>query len=344
MWTKVLTTQRGAMFSMDARIALVVASVLAVSIGGMQMSRIERTKIENTDIAADLIIKGIEAYYLNTGITTVPATWANVQTLVFDAGFVENQSINVDAWGTAWRYDVCSVNNVMIDGVRVPTVHYIALYSPGKDGVYDSGAGDFLPNATCAASYGAWTPANDDIGRKFSTLDIEKRRVELYRRQAQEISTALTALEGRMFIQNQQFCGGLTPAAAAATARCNFDLASGYTAGEEANYNYYPKSSVDTTAGRRYYVGNNAVGTVTGDARVAAGGTFERNLFDPTAAAGSSASMETLMQLLNLPTTHAVDPWNRRLRYDSNVTGSTVPPYSAAIEFCTNPGTPATCG
>ncbi|MBI1364086.1 MAG: hypothetical protein GC134_08880 [Proteobacteria bacterium] len=359
--TNILRNQHGAMFSMDARIALVVASILAVSLGGMQMSRIERTKVENTDVAAELITKGIETYYISTGITTVPTSWANVQTLVFDTGLVENQTLNADAWGSAWVYDTCTETNVSIDGIVVPSVQYFAIYSPGKDGTNDSGTGDFLTNGSCAADYGAWQPANDDIGRKFSTLDIEKSRVKVFRRQGEEITKALSAYEARLFTENQNYCSNKLALFMAGNAaqdpanddRCdwmdvqdvnqanpNYINSSSraddntYDIGEEGRANYYPRSSLENQNLDVYYVP---------DLRTAASLGVQAT-YDVGAAASATNSMEALMELLSLPRTYAVDPWNRRLRYNSNVTNVGQAPFTTSIEFCTTPTNPATCG
>lgn len=322
MFFKTLKTQTGAMFSMDARIALVVASVLAVSIGGMQMSRIERTKVENTDVAATLILKGIEQFYVSAANTAVPTTWANVTTQIFDAGFVENQTLTTDGWGSAWVYDTCQATNVSIDGTIVPAVNYVAIYSAGKDGTNNSGTGDFLPNGTCAASYGAWSPAGDDIGHKFSTLEIEKDRVKKFTIQGREILDALTAYENRMFIENQAVCSA--SANPETLGRCDWVDPGGnvYEPGEEGRAHYYPRSSEDGTAANFYYVPN----LITAPAGV-------QNTYSTVAAPANNNSMEALMELIGLTREHAVDPWGRRLVYDSNVTDALTAPFSISVEF-----------
>lgn len=327
--TALLRAQRGAMFSMDARIALVIASVLAGVVTTQVMSRIERSRVENTEIGLRVLIDGLRTYYINTGLTTIPTTLANFRTLIIDTGVVPDRTFNQDSWDRDWSYDTCSVART-IEGVPV-TLNYAVMYSSGKDGTAASGTADFLPNATCEAAFGAWAPTGDDIGLKFSSLDIDRDRLARYRTQADAIVKALNAYEARMYQQNNLYCS--TGANQGNTGCCNVvalpAAQAGYTTGEEGRMNYFPRSSTDATAASANW-NNSAGGFYYNAGRCTSVPAAPANT---TYTSGTLASMQNLMTLIGMPTAYAQDPWGRVMRYDSNVTGANEAPFQASVFF-----------
>ena len=318
--------QRGAMFSMDARIALVIASVLAGVVGTQILQKIERNRVERTEQGATTLIEGLKTYYQTVALDSVPpgdpstfnSGTGNFKSVILDTGIVSDADLATDAWGRTWTYDTCSVDHT-IEGVAV-TVQYVVLYSGGPDQTDDSGSGDFLANATCEANFAAWQPVNDDIGVKFNTFDIERDRVAEMKRKLDTIKAALQSYETQQYLENQSFCA--TPANQTSTPRCDFDGASGYLPGEEVNLNYFPRSVNDTqdtssSPYNYYYIpyGRSA----TGD--------------EISEVTNSQADMEGLMALIGLTADYAKDPWGRLLCYNSNKLNSTQAPFTATVIY-----------
>ena len=65
---KIWMCQRGAMFGMDARIALIVLSVLAATGGISMLSRLAQSKVDATERSLAAIREGILDYYKNVGV------------------------------------------------------------------------------------------------------------------------------------------------------------------------------------------------------------------------------------------------------------------------------------
>ena len=323
---KGLTRQRGAMFSMDARIALVIASVLAGVVGTQVVQRIERSRVEAAEIGVQQLLDGLENYYKTVSLNSIPpgdpSTFdsgaGNFKSVIVDTGIVSQANLANDPWGRTWRYDTCSAN-ATIEGV-LTSVQYAVLYSDGPNLTAESGTGDFLTNAACAANYGAWNVAGDDIGVKFNTFDIERERVSEMKRKLAAIEGALQAYEASRFLQNQSFCA--TPANQATTPRCDVD-GGGYITGEEVALNYFPKSTNDGTAAA-YYIPNG---------RAATGNEL-------SSVGNSAANITSLMTLLGLSSNYVRDPWGRLLCYESNRTDNTSGPFTAKVEYTNSCPTP----
>jgi len=325
---KKFLNQRGAMFSMDARIALVIASVLAGVVGTQVVQRIERSRVEAAEAGVQTLISGLENYYKTVSLNAVPpgdpSTFntgaGNFDAVIIDTGIVPDSSLATDPWGRNWVYETCNAA-ATIEGVQV-TVHYVVLYSGGPNLTNESGANDFLTNAACAANYSAWNATADDIGIKFNTFDIERDRVAEMKNKLVTVQSALQAYETTLFLENQTFCANV--ANQANTPRCNFDGVGGYLPGEEINLNYFPRSTNDPNVGGYYYVPNG---------RAAAGG--ELSVVNNTAA-----DMTSLMALIGLSTNYIRDPWGRLLCYESNRTNNVRAPFTAKLEYTNTCPTP----
>lgn len=295
IYRQLARNQKGAMFGMDARIALVVASVLAAAGGVTIMSRLERSKVEQTEIGVELIRNALESHYRSTGITSLAA---DIDTL-FTAGLIPDSTLTTDPYGNAWNYNTISVTKT-INNTDV-TVHLATIHSNGRDGVNDS------TTIVDEADYASWEPSDDDIGAKFSTIEIEKERVLRYREQAQQIIDKLSAHESGRFL----YINGVCPAGDDSHADCVHETPDPDV--HHSNYNYYPKSSLDSSGAT--YLDPDVTGSYQ------------------TYTAGNSTDMQQLLSDIGLPTSFATDPWNRTLYYDSNITDRTSPPYSASICF-----------
>ena len=333
MFEKVFTLrraapQRGAMFSMDARIALIIASVLAGVVGTQVIQRIERNKVGAAEQGVAQLMEGLKNYYTTVSLDAIPpggvADAFNTSTatpeddfesVILDEGLVTQDNLNTDPWGEVWTYDECQ-RDATIEGVDV-TVHHVVIFSNGPDGVADSRTGDvddFLTDANCATDYADWRAENDDIGEKFSTFDIERKRVDITRQQINAIREGIGAYESAMFLEAQSEC----PGSLAIT--CDFDGVDGYENGEEENYNFFPRSSTDSTTSAKYFIPDGRAVDVTTD---------EMALVDNTIL----AEMEAFLEILGLNSALATDPWGRQLCYESNRTERDLPPFSAKVAY-----------
>lgn len=317
-----LQAQRGAMFSMDARIALIIASVLAGVVGTQVIQRIERNRVAAAEEGVQQLLEGLKNYYKTVSLDTIPPgspdTFStgtnNFESVIVDAGLVTQDNLNTDPWGNVWTYETCN-RTTSIEGMPV-TVHHVILFSHGPDGVADSGTGDILTTpALCASDYASWNVAGDDIGEKFSTFDIERSRVEITRQRLNSIREGLAAYESARFMENQAFCN-TTPS----LMRCDFDDDGTAVTGEEVGFNYFPRSVTDTLDNATddfYYIPY---------ARAASGSEMSE-------VSLSLADAQSLVSMLGLNDEYAVGPWGRRLCYESNRTGRISAPYTVKIEY-----------
>lgn len=290
-----LKNQTGAMFGMDARIALIIASVLAATGGVTMMSKLERGRVEGAEIGLQIIKDALENHYKTKGFTSLAP---DVRTL-FETGFIEESTLIRDPWDNEWRYNILS-RTVKINDFEV-TENLATIHSSGKDGVDDTAAPTF------EAEWNIWQPLNDDIGIKYSTIEVEKSRVSEYQGRAKLIVNKLEDYSSANFIEAQAEC----PEAE----WCNNFPKDGdkYT-----EFNFYPQSNTDNS-GATYY----------DDVKTGGSNTIY--------VSGDSLSMAELMKKLGLPEEFAFDPWKRVLKYDSNFIQDRPnphkPPFSASIIY-----------
>lgn len=285
--------QGGAMFGMDARIALLIAAILAAVGGWQMMSRLESGKTGAAEQQAEILRKALETYYQNVGINHLPD---NLDEL-FGSNLVTDMALKKDPWGNDWIY-YHTTGEIKVEGVSIQA-QYAVIYSRGKNGVDDS-EGFSSPDG-----FSDWEAQKDDIGVKYISRDTELQRVDDYRERAKLIIDKLEAAESAGYVEAQGSCTAESPPAWCIEGDKNYTM-----------FNYYPKSDADTTSGVVYYsekVGNKQPYT-----------------------SGNQEDMEQLMADIGLPAFYAHDPWGRTLMYSSNVTGRTVPPFSAS--FCFSAG------
>lgn len=290
-----LQNQKGAMFGMDARIALIIASVLAATGGVTMMSKLERGRVEGAEIGLQIIKDALENHYKAVGFTTLAP---DIRTL-FESGHIEETTLIRDPWDNEWRYNILS-RRIKINDFEV-TENLATIHSAGKDGVDDS------PAPTFDAEWNVWQPLNDDIGIKYSTIEVEKSRVSEYQGRAKLIVNKLEDYSASNFIEAQAEC----PEAD----WCNNYPESGdkYT-----EFSFYPQSNTDNS-GATYY----------DDVKTGGSNTIY--------VSGDNLSMAELMKTLGLPKEFAYDPWRRVLKYDSNFIQDRPnphkPPFSASIIY-----------
>lgn len=290
-YTSVRCDQRGALFGMDARIALIVASVLLATGGVTIMSRLNQAKVLQTEEALVKLRSGLETYYKTISITELPQSVADL----FTEGLMNDLSLKTDTWNRSWYYSTHTAN-VTLEGTAI-TMHYATLHSAGKDGIDNSGS------ITSEGDYAAWEPLGDDIGIKFSTRDVETARLGEYRARGQLITDKLSTYESAAYLQATGACESSTP-----ESFCENIDTKNYT-----QLNYYPKSDLDENADVKYY------SDISGNTTML--------------TAGDMTDMESLMELIGLPTSYAQDPWGRVLFYHSNITDKSDPPFTASICF-----------
>jgi hypothetical protein len=225
--------QTGAMFGMDARIALIVAAILTAAGGLTLMSRLERSKVEAAEAGAETLKEALLKYYQQVGINQMPDSLEPL----FQNGFVTDPGLRKDPWGNPWYYEHFS-SNVSLEGTLV-NVQFAAIYSAGKDGVANS------PNLSSETDYAEWEPLKDDVGQKISTRDVEMKRKEEYVARAQLIIDKLESAESAAYVEAQGTCAGPNP-----PAWCSNQDNKNYT-----QFNYYPVSNLDETTGVVYYAG-----------------------------------------------------------------------------------------
>jgi type II secretory pathway pseudopilin PulG len=228
-------SQRGAMFGMDARIALIIAAILAAAGGITFMSRLERSNVDKAEGSVAKLRDGVSKYYQTISINQLPENLS----LVFEQNMIDDPSLKADPWGNPWYYNMASAD-LDLEGTPI-TVHYAVIYSGGKDGVADSA------NLVSADDYASWQTAGDDVGIKLSTRDIEVSRKAEFLDRARLIVDKLEATESAAYIEAQTACTGTTDVPAWCT---------DYEGKNYTQFNYYPSSSLDETSGAISYLRN----------------------------------------------------------------------------------------
>lgn len=286
-----LAAQSGAMFGMDARIALIIAAILA-SVGGWQMmSRLESGKAEAAQQAAEALKDGVDRYYQTIGINHLPQTLDEL----FANNLITDPAMKTDPWGNPWEY-ATGTAQIRFEDMPV-TAQYAVIYSRGKNNTADSGG------FSGPEEFADWAPRKDDVGTKYVSRDVERRRIDEYRSRAQLIIDKLESAESAAFMEAQSTCtGDSQPAWCADSGGKNYTL-----------FNYYPKSDADDTTDVVYY--------------------SEKIANKPVYISGNPDDMAQLMTDLGLPAAYATDPWGRILMYNPNVTGRSQPPFSASLCF-----------
>lgn len=286
-------SNRGAMFGMDARVALVIASVLAAAGTVSVMSKLDRNRVSAAEHGVQLFQTALTNYYKTINLKGLPKEMDEL----FNAGVVDDVSLKEDPWGNKWYYNTTS-REITLDNMPV-TVHYAIIYSSGKDGINNS------PAVSTAAEWNGWAPQGDDIGNKFSTIEIEKERIANFQQQGSLIVNKLDELEQSRYVEMDTICTA-TPE----YPQCSVTGPDGKVITYQ-NYNFYPRSNLDTTRNAFYY--------------------STEVMGEPVFISGNKESMEQMMALLKLPAYFATNPWGEVLTYHSNIYERPIAPFRAQI-------------
>jgi type II secretory pathway pseudopilin PulG len=228
---RAFTSQRGAMFGMDARIALIIMAILA-GVGGWQMmSRLESQKMDTAEAQANLLRDGLNKYYATVGINRLPETLEEL----FQQGIITDPSLRKDPWGNAWEYHF-GKTEVRVEDTPL-TMQLAVVFSRGKNTIDDTGG------FTSAEEFAAWAPQKDDLGAKYTSREQDLLRLTDYQEQAGRIIDRLENTETVSFLEAQTACDG-----ADAPAWC-----AGQNGKSWQQFNFYPKTDADETTGVVYY-------------------------------------------------------------------------------------------
>ncbi len=285
--------QVGAMFGMDARIALIIMAILA-GVGGWQMmSRLESQKMDTAEAQASLLRDGLGKYYNTVGINRLPESLEEL----FTQGIITDPSLRKDPWGNAWEY---FYNTVPVRVEDTPLNMQLAVvFSRGKNAIDDTGG--FTSND----EFAAWEVQKDDLGVKYTSREEDLQRLTDYQAQAGRIIDRLENTETVSYLAAQTACDGTD-----APAWC-----AGMNGKNWQQFNFYPKTDADDTAGVVYYQTD----------------VLQKRVF----ANGNIDDMQELMVELGLPASAAQDPWGRVLQLNTNITARAEPPFSASLCFST---------
>lgn len=283
-------SQCGAMFGMDARVALIIASVLAATGGITVMSKLERDRTVGAERGLELLVNALENHYKTISINKLAGSLDEL----FQNGLLDDSTLVTDPWGNQWQYTFLD-RKIRISDVEV-TVHYATIHSLGKNGL------DETPTPFTPTDWDNWTALQDDIGIKYSTIQIENARVEEYRGRGKLIIDKLSAVEAGNYMAADALCSS-TEAPEWCTKPKDYSM-----------YNYLPPSNADNALSADDYYA-----LLSGNSQVYISG-------DPT-------SMEQLMSNIGLPRAFAKDPWGRTLFYNSNATFSQTPPFTGSVWY-----------
>ena len=297
MWFKGLK-QRGALFGMDARIALVAMGVAATAIGVVAITHLDESKI-NTATNHIVALKNGIFRQCQMALNCHASYTDPVDSSVNYTSEYDYDNGN-DPWGTPYLITAVPVSKTIAQ--ETVTVVFYTIVSSGPNAADDSSV---ITNET---DYQTWQPAGDDIGLKFSTYQLAHDIVMQDKTRLAEIANRLNAYEKATLETLRTFCD--TPANQLNT-NCDFDNSGTYTTDEEFQINLFPKATGEATASKYYSA--------------------------TTYTSGDPTGMSNMLQLIGfsstVASTYATDALGRMLRYTSNANGATRAPFAARVWY-----------
>lgn len=313
--------QRGAIFGLDLRMAIVIVGLMATAISTEFLTDFEgdrqETAIKKTELLRDAL--------LSRYASSTTSTFTSTLNTLFTEGYLDAQSgyfsgnsaeqAGTDPWGTNYTVSVVSATKTIL-GASV-TSHFGILVSAGADRTFQSAT-----TIASEAAFQTWAPAGDDIGLKFNTVLLDRNRVLLMQQRLRTIMDALVTFAQRTeasvataCVAANCGCDDAAPVTCASLslAYCDRTGDGYYCNNEERMMNFYPTDSTENFSNPSL-----AYRTVRGFT---------------TYTSGNLASMQALMTLIGLPTSFAQDQWGRTLRYDSNEYNTTAAPYTASVWY-----------
>ena len=293
-------SQKAVVFGMDARIAIVIASIAAAALSINLLAVDESEKLQETSYRMIKLYEHVQDYYKNnaTDLTELNTIYS-ASTAAQEAFWGGNNQYKYDAWGNQWYFKVLSENLSINDTSKTYAISCVRIISAGSDGYNYLATTLSDVYANCYSDSSLVTSAGavsqyDDLFIKFLTHSLVVEKVNIAKEQLEEIASSLELYKNALKSQDVKYCNDLTQTAADANSRCTFGTFSTY---EEANLddkNYFPKSDLDTLINVEYY--NDSTVYTSGD----------------------QTSMENLMTLLNLPTAYATNGFGDVLTFHSN--------------------------
>lgn len=312
-----INTQQGAVFGIDARIALVIVSIASMAIVLNKNAVEESRKLHQVtyDILklSDHIMQQYSVYHDNISIlNNIYAESSSVQNDFWSGA----DNLKYDPWGNAWIFAVFDgeTENVKILGEPVYP-KCILIYSAGGDNYhyYNKADSAFPQNYDeCLANKGLTvanhTRVHDDYFYKFTTIEYEANANKEAKRRLKQIQTALQNYQQAEYNNRLKYCDDLDSAVANVDPLCDINSDNLYDSTELAVINFLPKSSLES---------NNAVEYANS------------TLYNYQ----SSADRKALLAKLGLPDSYNEDLIGRALYYHSNNTNVTTSPYVAKIYY-----------
>lgn len=318
-----LNNKSGVIFGMDARIALVIVSIISAALAVNKLSLRESQKIKDVTLNMTELHNNIMNYY-KTYHTDLSELHSNLGVSIYtqdqtvqDQFFGPIQNLKYDPWGNEWEIKVFSAvdtsSTVTVSGEQIDP-KCIVIFSSGADKYsylgtnYSATTYDACVNNTgLPADLSVASTESDDYFYKFTTIGFEIEAHADAAKRLSEIKDALILYAQAQKNARIQYCNDLDQATADADALCDRDTSGTYEQSELDNANFYPKSTTDVTA------------AVYGS--------------DATYDSTNSTHMGNLMSILGLPSEYKEDMLGRTLVYDSNVSATTAPTYYASIKY-----------
>lgn len=312
---KWLTSQRGALFGMDARITLIIAMVIALAVGVNQLSGINSNKADDTMARMERVKDASLAYAKLHGQIPYWDYFNLVSTATDGFGqlLLANSDDIVDAWGNPYVF----LNAMCETDVQF---YAVVLISAGPNGLFDDpyNSSDYADYDGSCADFilldknDPTRVGEDDIVLRFSNYDIAKKQGVDDNSKLKAIMTKIEAQAARNRIRWQRVC----EASGTGQPGCDYDANGTYYKGEELNMNFYPQAT-ETVAGcaasRPYYADNAE--------------------FSRAYTSANLSSMQSMMTALGLPTSYAQSISGIALNYDSNDGNRCSGPFTAKVWY-----------
>lgn len=320
---QLIQSQRGAMFSLDARIVLMIAGILSTIAGYQTIAKIDENRYKFTQEALNLVQHAVKQHYLDLG--TLPST---IEADLIGLGYINNPEMSADGWNNTFEIHTqtfpTTIRNVTVD------IDYIAVYSTGRNKTSDS------TDATTQAEWGAWTTEGDDLGFSFNTSAHISPKIDEMLEQLNIVQSALISFSQDLVAKTRIDCSwttaemataALTSLAAPATldtinyangqrAVCDLNNDGLIESEEFLQLNYYPK--VQSEGAASYRASRTVLGSAVPDNRYIV------------------ADMDAFLGVLKLPESYKDTDIGMTLCYDSNIGDKTKPPYQAGVWYTTS--------
>lgn len=303
--------QRGAMFGLDARITLVIASIIGLVIGINQLARINSHKVSETQQRMTAVQTAALRFYDDTG-TLATGTASLLVPDAFGQDYLDVTN-SVDAWDNAYTFLHHTFCGSLLAGQQAGLASSnIIIISAGSDGVLNHDYTTDYNNQRCdaLASNMEALMVGDDLMVKANTYNIDLRRFAQAQKQLEEIKEKIEALAAHNRLRWQRNC----EASGLGLTGCDYDADGLYTLGEELGMNFFPEATevvAGCAASRPFYADN---------------ASFTRSY-----ASGDLVSMQSLMTMLGLPIAYA--QFGPILQYDSNDGDICVGPFNFKLWY-----------